>query len=315
MFDLDSINSSHKDVAALFFRIVSFFMIFIATLSGCNGYTIKPPVNSLSKTNFSLDSSQFVIVYEKEKLWGIDKSSSVIDDNSVELSIKEANKKTGYYSNPGGLEGFIGVLIGTQLVREASATSSIASMSGLGLTESHEGLEPETLLKHVFNVDQEDVYSTSDDFVSKINEVYNKDYYVLVQPRFYFSENYNSLRVNLLIDVQNKNNEIVFRNLYIFSSKPIVGDKNQCVEYWTNNKLYWFRQIATQSIADLMRLVRDDLASTNSSIIPDVHTSVRYKDIAGNHYIRGKIIHKKSNRLVIRTLRGYLKSIYVDRYL
>ncbi len=315
MCNSNNIDHTYKDVTVIIFRAVLFSIAFILSLSGCNRSNIKPPVNSLGKINFSLSASQFVIAYENDELWGIDRSSSVIDNESLEQSIQEAKKQPGYYSNPGGLEGLIGTIIGTQIVRESSIDSKITSISRLGNTELHGNLNFKLLLKDIFNVDQSDIYSNHNDFVSTITENHSKRFTILVQPKFYFSENYTSLRINLVTEVLNKNSEVLFRNLYIFTSKPIVCDKNQCVEYWTNNELFQFIQTAKQSVTDLMRLIRKDLTQDNSNMIPVEHTSIRYQDAIGNHYIRGEILDKTNNRMVVRTLRGYLKSIYVDKYL
>ena len=302
------------------FVVLFLFSCIVLVLSGCNRYNIKPPINSLNDKTFSLEASQFVFAYEQDKLWGIDKSSSIIDNSSVELSIKEANKKNGYYSNSGGggAAGLIGTIIGIQIVREASKKSLVKSLSRTSLNKLQSDTDSgstESILKGVFQAEEKLVVSKDSDHFSEITENYNKNHLILVEPRFYFSSNYKSLRVNLIVEVLNKENQTLFRNLYIFSGEPISGDKNQCAEYWVANKFHKFKRAASQSVSALMMMIRNDLSSTDSSIIPVQHSSVRYQDTMGNHYVRGEVLDKKENRLVIRTLRGYLKSVYVDKYL
>lgn len=314
---LKNMDFNYKDVKILNIGAILCYMFMIAAITSCNKFNIKPPVNSLKESNFSIENTQLVVVYEEDSLWGIDKSSSIIDSLSLERSIKEAKKKPAYYSNPGGLEGLIGTIIGTQIVREAeaSADSLIHTISNLGEVELDNGSMSKAILEDIFDKEKLSIYASSIDIVSTIADKYNKEFYVYIQPRFYFSSSYDSLRVNLVVEVLNKNEETVFRNLYIYSSKPVVCDKDMCNEYWVGNKLLQFKKTAKQSIAYLLHLVRNDLTSDDTSLVPTNHVSIRYQDSMGSHYIRGEVVDKKSDRILVRTLRGYLKSIYVDKYL
>jgi len=309
-------NTKHKDVF-LIMKCLFLSVILLVTVSGCTNYGIKGTTNLLKQNQYQSNLDKSFVLYSPNDLWAVELGDSAFNAASVKSSIETANKPAQHYQNSvGGIEGLIGTILATQIIKGASSSEPIRSVFGteLGALRKYKDESVKQILSEMFSLSVRQMLKSSDTSVDDVRAGAGDNYLTLIYPSFHFSKQYRVLKTNLLVEILNEDLDVVFRNYYTHSSKPVEGNNKQCVNYWLGNEIALLKKNGKEAINQLITLVEQD-SSSGKRLIPKKHSSIRYKNFQGEHYLRGEIIDKDENRVLMRTLRGHIRSAYVDEYL
>ena len=309
-------NIKHKDVF-LMMKCLLLSVLLLVMLSGCANYGIKGTTNLLKQDQYKSNLDKSFVLYSPNDLWAVELNNTAFNAASVNNSIEAAKKPATHYQNSvGGAAGLIGAILATQIIRGASSSEPIRSVFGTELSQlrKYKDESVKQILSEIFSLSTNQMLMSSESSIDDVKDGAGGNYQTLIYPSFHFSKQYSVLKTNLLVEILNEDLDIVFRNYYSHSSKPVEGTPKQCVDHWMGNEISLLKKNGKNAIKLLTSLIEQDSAS-GKILFPKDHSSIRYRNFLGEHYLRGEIITKEDNRVLMRTLRGHIHSAYVDEYL
>ncbi|MEM8499173.1 MAG: hypothetical protein AAF542_14205 [Pseudomonadota bacterium] len=127
-------------------------------------------------------------------------------------------------------------------------------------------------------------------------------------PSFYMLQDEGAILVQntVVIYSDEEQPKIIYQNIVEVISQPYQGDSPHT--FWTANNGAKLKNLSVELLADSVRLAMDDMRHQFSFTTEHDQTFHFYQE-GKKAYERGRLLAVEADRLTIRTLRGWLKSV------
>ena len=128
-------------------------------------------------------------------------------------------------------------------------------------------------------------------------------------PVFFMTQDRKSLILDNAISIYDSSvpDDVVYSNLVEITSLPFMGEPTQ---YWQTGEKVRLLEISTKLYSRSITIALNDFYSNNKNLSNHEETFKFYQD-GKKKYERGSLLEKDCERIVMRTLRGWLKSVPV----
>lgn len=128
-----------------------------------------------------------------------------------------------------------------------------------------------------------------------------------IHPQVQLSNNLRQLEVKLDFELFDRNDlEPVYKNTFIYLTDP--APSNNSAGYWADNDAEQFFVSMNAALGELADMIDNEFTSAAMRSKNEKIATIRYRNEAGVFYERGSVLRANGQRVVLRDLRGNVRS-------
>ncbi|MCU7842226.1 MAG: hypothetical protein KZQ93_00140 [Candidatus Thiodiazotropha sp. (ex Monitilora ramsayi)] len=286
-------------------RIGWVVVISVLFLSGCGTATHSYLIKKDLTIDNVVTTAKLEIVIDNEKFFSVSENRSPGERAALATSMTSAYQNTPppQGASPGGMAAAF--VLATYLAK-ASADSVMLSKSNkkaqklldiINQDEHHQKIE-ESIAQQLHSLRSIQIISHD-----KKSEACC-DGQVNVSPQLRLSNNLRILEVKIDYTITNhRNNESIYSNSFIYQSDPAPSVNS--IDYWVEDEASPFFSTLNSALEEIVKLIDYEFTSdpNNKKI-----STIKYKNGWRNYYERGTLLWNTDQRIILRDLRGNVRS-------
>lgn len=132
-------------------------------------------------------------------------------------------------------------------------------------------------------------------------------HHIIVCPQVQLSNDLRVLEVKIDFTVIDKNiDEVIYKNSFIYITDPAPSES--VISYWTDADAQQFFQVFDTALGEIVKMIDFDLLPREGRMQEEKVSTIKYRNEMGIFYVRGTLLSNRDQRIILRDLRGNLRS-------
>jgi len=286
--------------------IVSFYAIII--LAGCSSvshtYLLKKELND----DIALHEATLEVALDEDRFISVSLSRNSGGGEALSGSLTAAYQSTPPPAGTSAGEMAAAYVLTTYLIRSgmesnlaAEANDRVSSLVNRLQDKGTKARLVDMIREHFKVMKSVDIMYPEDDLDRCVNNI-------KLIPRVKFSTDLRSVEVKADFVVNdNTADSIVYRNSFVYLAAPVPPDST--VSTWADNDADLLFQTIDEAFVEIVKMIDRDLSPPAGSMDNTKVSTIKYRNELGTFYERGMLLEQTEGRLLLRDLRGNLRSV------